>query len=79
MTQGLALSNGFQLATRQGGYRGNKSGAWAIAFPHALLGISGDYSGEGGNMDWGPSIGGTTTGWSSGSCGSGLRVIAIGY
>nr|DAE14720.1 MAG TPA: hypothetical protein [Myoviridae sp. ctAca11] len=30
-------------------------------------------------MDWGPSISGNTTGWSSGSCGSGLRVIAIGY
>ena len=63
----------------QGGYSTGKSGSWAIAFPHALLGISGDYSGEGGNMDWGPSISGNTTGWSSGSCGSGLRVIAIGY
>ena len=63
----------------QGGYRAGRSGSWAIAFPHALLGISGDYSGEGGNMDWGPSISGNTTGWSSGSCGSGLRVIAIGY
>ena len=63
----------------QGGYGAGKSGSWAIAFPHALLGISGDYSGEGGNMDWGPSISGNTTGWSSGSCGSGLRVIAIGY
>ena len=63
----------------QGGYGAGKSGSWAIAFPHALLGISGDYSGEGGAMDWGPSISGTTTGWSSGSCGSGLRVIAIGY
>ena len=63
----------------QGGYRTGTSGSWAIAFPHALLGISGDYSGEGGNMDWGPSISGNTTGWSSGSCGSGLRVIAIGY
>lgn len=63
----------------QGGYRNGNSGSWAIAFPHALLGISGDYSGEGGAMDWGPSISGTTTGWSSGSCGSGLRVIAIGY
>ena len=63
----------------QGGYRAGKSGSWAIAFPHALLGISGDYSGEGGAMDWGPSISGNTTRWSSGSCGSGLRVIAIGY
>lgn len=63
----------------QGGYRTGNSGSWAIAFPHALLGISGDYSGEGGSMDWGPSISGNTTGWSSVSCGSGLRVIAIGY
>lgn len=63
----------------QGRYRTGNSGSWAIAFPHALLGISGDYSGEGGKMDWGPSIDGTTTGWSSISCGSGLRVIAIGY
>ena len=63
----------------QGGYRAGKSGSWAIAFPHALLGISGDYSGEGGAMDWGPSISGNTTGWSSISSGSGLRVIAIGY
>lgn len=63
----------------QGGYRAGRSGSWAIAFPHALLGISGDYSGEGGSMDWGPSISGNTTGWSSGSGGSGLRVIAIGY
>lgn len=63
----------------QGGYRAGKSGSWAIAFPHALLGISGDYSGEDGAMDWGPSISGNTTGWRSGSCGSGLRVIAIGY
>ena len=63
----------------QGGYNTGKSGGWAIAFPHALLGISGDYSGEGGGMDWGPSISGNTTGWSSSSCGSGLRVIAIGY
>lgn len=63
----------------QGGYRNGKSGSWAIAFPHALLGISGDYSGENGNMDWGPSISGTTTGWSSGSSGSELRIIAIGY
>lgn len=63
----------------QGGYRGGKSGSWAIAFPHALLGISGDYSGEGSTMDWGPSISGNTIGWSSGSSGSGLRVIAIGY
>lgn len=63
----------------QGRYSAGKSGSWAIAFPHALLGISGDYSGEGGAMDWGPSISGTTTGWNSISCGSGLRVIAIGY
>ena len=67
------------LAYRQGVYRADKSGSWAIAFPHALLGISGDYSGEGGTMDWGPAISGSTTGWSSVSCGSGLRVIAIGY
>lgn len=32
-----------------------------------------------GAMDWGPSIDGNTTGWNSISCGSGLRVIAIGY
>ena len=63
----------------QGGYSSGKSGSWAIAFPHALLGMSGDYSGEGGAMDWGPSISGNPTGWSSTSCGSGLRVIAIGY
>lgn len=63
----------------QGGLSCSTSGSWAIAFPHALLGISGDYSGEGGDMDWGPAIRGNTTGWSSGSCGSGLRVIAIGY
>ena len=63
----------------QGGYETGKSGSWAIAFPHALLGISGDYSGNNGGMDWGPSIRGNTTAWSSGSSGSGLRVIAIGY
>lgn len=63
----------------QGGYENGKSGSWAIAFPHALLGISGDYSGDGGKMDWGPSINGNTTRWSSTSTGSGLRVIAIGY
>ena len=79
MTQGLALSNGFQLATRQGGYRTGNSGSWAIAFPHALLGVSGDYSGENGNMDWGPSINGNTTGWNGNGSGSGLQVIAIGY
>ena len=67
------------LGYKQGGYRAGRSGSWAIAFPHALLGISGDYSGEGGSMDWGPSISGNTTGWSSGSGGSELRVIAIGY
>lgn len=63
----------------QGGYGTGKSGSWAIAFPHALLGISGDYSGDGGNMDWGPSISGNTTGWSAFGAGSGVRVIAIGY
>ena len=63
----------------QGGYETGKSGSWAIAFPHALLGISGDYSGNGGKMDWGPSISGNTTGWSAGGAGSGVRVIAIGY
>lgn len=63
----------------QGGYDLGKSGSWAIAFPHALLGISGDYSGKSGNMDWGPSIAGSLIGWSSGSSGSSLRVIAIGY
>lgn len=63
----------------QGGYDLGKSGSWAIAFPHALLGISGDYSGNGGNMDWGPSISGNTTGWSANGSGAGVRVIAIGY
>lgn len=63
----------------QGGYETGKYGAWAIAFPHALLGISGDYSGEGGNMDWGPSISGNTTSWSASGAGSNVRVIAIGY
>ena len=67
------------LVTRQGGYAPGKSGSWAIAFPHALLGISGDYSGDGGKMDWGPSISGNTTGWSANGSGSGVRVIAIGY
>lgn len=62
----------------QGGYETGKSGTWAIAFPHALLGISGDYSG-GGDMDWGPSIGGNATGWSAYGAGSNVRVIAIGY
>ena len=63
----------------QGGYETGKSGSWAIAFPHALLGISGDYSGNSGKMDWGPSISGNTTGWSTSGAGSGVRVIAIGY
>lgn len=63
----------------QGGYETGKSGSWAIAFPHALLGISGDYSGNDGNMDWGPSIRGDTTGWSANVSGSNVRVIAIGY
>lgn len=63
----------------QGGYRTGSSGSWAIAFPHALLGISGDYSGESGNMDWGPSINGNTTGWNGSGSGYGLQVIAIGY
>lgn len=63
----------------QGGYKTGKSGSWAIAFPHALLGISGDYSGDGGTMDWGPSINGNTTRWSANGSGSGIRVIAIGY
>lgn len=63
----------------QGGYETGKSGSWAIAFPHALLGISGDYSGNGGKMDWGPAIGGNTTGWGSSGDGADVRVIAIGY
>ncbi len=63
----------------QGGYETGKSGSWAIAFPHALLGISGDYSGNGGKMDWGPSISGNTTSWSAAGAGSDVRVIAIGY
>lgn len=63
----------------QGGYETGKSGSWAIAFPHALLGISGDYSGHGGKMDWGPSISGNTTGWDATGAGAGVRVIAIGY
>ena len=63
----------------QGGYDTGKSGSWAIKFPNNILGISGDYAGSGGGMDWGPSISGNTTGWSSSSSGSGLRVIAIGY
>lgn len=63
----------------QGGYETGKSGSWAIAFPHALLGISGDYSGNGGKMDWGPSIYGNTTSWSAAGSGSNVRVIAIGY
>ena len=63
----------------QGRYGAGKSGSWAIAFPHALLGISGDYAGDGGKMDWGPSISGDTTGWSAFGAGSGVRVIAIGY
>lgn len=62
----------------QGGYETGTSGSWAIAFPHALLGISGDYSGSG-KMDWGPSISGNTAGWSANGAGSGVRVIAIGY
>jgi hypothetical protein len=63
----------------QGGYETGKSGSWAIAFPHALLGISGDYSGNSGKMDWGPSISGNTTSWSASGAGSNVRVIAIGY
>lgn len=63
----------------QGGYGAGKSGSWAIAFPHALLGMSGDYAGEGGKMDWGPSISGNTTSWSTSGAGSDVRVIAIGY
>ena len=63
----------------QGGYGAGKSGSWAIAFPHALLGMSGDYAGEGGKMDWGPSISGDTTRWSTSGSGSDVRVIAIGY
>ena len=63
----------------QGGYETGKSGSWAIAFPHALLGISGDYSGNSGKMDWGPAINGNTTGWSASGAGSDVRVIAIGY
>lgn len=67
------------LVCRQGGYETGKSGSWAIAFPHALLGISGDYSGNSGKMDWGPSISGNTTSWSANGAGSNVRVIAIGY
>ena len=67
------------LVTRQGGYGAGKSGSWAIAFPHALLGISGDYAGDGGKMDWGPSISGNTTSWSASGAGANVRVIAIGY
>ena len=67
------------LVTRQGGYETGKSGSWAIAFPHALLGISGDYSGNSGKMDWGPAINGNTTRWSASGAGSDVRVIAIGY
>lgn len=63
----------------QGGYETGKSGSWAIAFPHALLGISGDYSGNSGKMDWGPSISGNTTSWSASGAGANVRVIAIGY
>ena len=63
----------------QDGYETGKSGSWAIAFPHALLGISGDYSGNSGKMDWGPSISGNTTSWSASGAGSNVRVIAIGY
>lgn len=63
----------------QGRYGAGKSGSWAIAFPHALLGISGDYAGDGGKMDWGPSISGNTTRWDASGSGSGVRVIAIGY
>ena len=63
----------------QGGYETGKSGSWAISFPHTLLGISGDYSGNSGKMDWGPSISGNTTSWSASGAGSGVRVIAIGY
>ena len=66
-------------AYKQGGYETGKSGSWAIAFPHALLGISGDYSGNSGKMDWGPSISGNTTSWSTYGAGSNVRVIAIGY
>lgn len=67
------------LVIRQGGYETGKSGSWAIAFPHALLGISGDYSGNSGKMEWGPSISGNTTSWSAAGAGSNVRVIAIGY
>ena len=67
------------LADKQGGYNLGKSGTWPISFPHALLGISGDYSGSGGAMDWGPSISGNTTSWSTGGAGSSSRVIGIGY
>ena len=63
----------------QGGYETGKSGSWAIAFPRALLGISGDYSGNSGKMDWGPAINGNTTRWSASGAGSDVRVIAIGY
>lgn len=67
------------LVYKQGGYDLGKSGSWAIAFPHALLGISDDYSGNSGKMDWGPAINGNTTRWSASGAGSDVRVIAIGY
>ena len=63
----------------QGGYNLGKSGSWAIKFPNNILGISGDYSGSGGSMDWGPAISGNTTSWSASGAGSNVRVIAIGY
>ena len=64
--------------TDQGGYNVGTNGSWAVKFPNALLAISGDYNGSG-SMDWGPSISGSTAGWSSSSEGSGLRVLSIGY
>ncbi len=61
------------------GVNNTKSGSWPIAFPHALLSISGDYNGVGGNTDWGPSVSGNSTSFSSTSSGSNLNFVGIGY
>lgn len=63
----------------QGSYSGGKTGTWAIPFPHALLGLSGDYAQNTGNMDWGPGISGDVNGWTAGGSGAASRVIAIGW
>lgn len=73
------MYHGWQSVCRQGGYNTGKSGSWAIAFPHALLGMSGDYySDYPGDTEWGPTISGNTTNWSTRGT-SNVRVIAIGY